>query len=70
MTGKIRLHSALLDVIVCPITKKSLIYDHDNQELISVEAGLAYPIIDGVPILLVEKARKIIHRQDIPNPEE
>lgn len=51
--------SELLKILVCPVTKKSLQYDKHNQELISTEAGLAYPVKDGIPILLVERARKI-----------
>ena len=49
----------LLKILVCPLTKQSLIYDKDEQELISLKAGLAFPIIDGVPIMLVDKAIKI-----------
>ena len=49
----------LLKMLVCPKTKGPLIYDKKNQELISKKAGLAYPIEDGIPILLIEKARKI-----------
>lgn len=51
--------SELLKIIVCPVTKKSLKYDRQSQELISEDAGLAYPIKDGIPILLIDKARKI-----------
>jgi len=49
----------LLKTLVCPKTKGLLTYDKKNQELISKKAGLAYPIEDGIPILLIEKARKI-----------
>ena len=49
----------LLKTLVCPKTKGSLTYDKKKQELISKKAGLAYPIEDGIPILLIEKARKI-----------
>ena len=48
-----------LKILICPKTKGALIYDKKNQELISKKAGLAYPIEDGIPILLIEKARKI-----------
>lgn len=51
------LDRCLLDVLVCPLTKKSLIYDRDKEELVSPSAGLAYPIRDGIPIMLVEEAR-------------
>ncbi len=48
----------LLKMLVCPKTKGPLIYDRNKQELISKKAGLAYPIEDGIPIMLIEKARK------------
>lgn len=51
--------SHLLTLLVCPVTKGSLVYDPVQQELISKAAGLAFPIRDGVPILLLEEARKI-----------
>jgi uncharacterized protein YbaR (Trm112 family) len=49
----------LLEILVCPLTKTRLRYDRDAQELISDAAGLAYPIRDGVPIMLVEEAREV-----------
>jgi len=49
----------LLKILVCPKTKGELIYDKKKQELISKKAGLAYPIEDGIPVMLIEKARKI-----------
>jgi uncharacterized protein YbaR (Trm112 family) len=49
----------LLEILVCPLTKEPLIYDRDAQELISTKAGLAYPIRDGIPIMLVDEARQI-----------
>jgi len=49
----------LLDILVCPITKGPLKYDKNKSELISEEAGLAFPIEDGIPIMLVDKARHI-----------
>jgi uncharacterized protein YbaR (Trm112 family) len=49
----------LLEILVCPMTKTRLRYDEAAQELISDSAGLAYPIRDGVPIMLVEEAREI-----------
>lgn len=51
----------LLDILVCPVTKSPLKYDKENQELISKQAGLAFPIRDGIPIMLVEEARKLSH---------
>ena len=47
----------LLEVLVCPVTHGPLTYDRDRQELISLSANLAYPIRDGVPIMLPEEAR-------------
>ena len=49
----------LLEILVCPITKTRLEYDAEAQELISRTAGLAYPIRDGIPIMLVDEARKL-----------
>jgi len=49
----------LLEILVCPITKTALTYDKDKQELISVKAKLAFPIRDGIPIMLAEEARKL-----------
>ena len=49
----------LLEILVCPRTKKSLVYDRERQELVSRAAGLAYPIRDGVPVMLEDEARKL-----------
>lgn len=49
----------LLERLVCPATRTRLRYDEERQELVSDEAGLAYPVRDGVPVLLVEEARRI-----------
>ena len=49
----------LLEILVCPLTKTSLHYDETAQELISEKAKLAYPIRDGIPIMLVEEARHL-----------
>lgn len=49
----------LLEILVCPLTKGPLRYDREKQELISEKAGLAYPIRDGIPIMLVDEARKL-----------
>jgi uncharacterized protein YbaR (Trm112 family) len=49
----------LLEILVCPMTKGPLRYDEAAQELISDQAGLAYPIRDGIPIMLVDEARKL-----------
>jgi len=47
----------LLEILVCPLTKGPLRYDRGRQELVSVQAGLAYPIRDGIPIMLADEAR-------------
>jgi len=49
----------LLEILVCPLTKGQLIYDRERQELISKKAGLAYPIRDGIPVMLAEEARAL-----------
>jgi uncharacterized protein YbaR (Trm112 family) len=49
----------LLEILVCPITKGPLEYDREAQELISRQAGLAYPIRDGIPIMLPDEARQL-----------
>ena len=49
----------LVRMLVCPATRTGLRYDHAAQELVSDEAGLAYPIRDGVPVLLIEAARRV-----------
>lgn len=49
----------LLEILVCPLTKEALHYDRERQELISKGAGLAYPIRDGIPIMLPDEARKV-----------
>lgn len=50
----------LLEILVCPITKTTLEYDRERQELVSRAARLAFPIRDGIPILLEEEARRIV----------
>jgi len=49
----------LLEILVCPLTKGPLSYDRAKQELVSPQAGLAYPIRDGIPIMLVDEARQL-----------
>ena len=49
----------LLDLLVCPVTKGALIYDKEKGELISKSARLAYPIRDGIPVMLEDEAREI-----------
>ncbi|MFC0410131.1 Trm112 family protein [Roseomonas elaeocarpi] len=49
----------LLEILVCPVTKGPLRYDRENGELVSEQAGLAYPIRDGIPIMLPDEARRL-----------
>ncbi len=49
----------LLQILVCPVTKGPLIYNKASNELISKSAGLAYPIRDGIPVMLEDEARKL-----------
>lgn len=49
----------LLEILVCPVTKARLEYDAEKQELVSKAAGLAYPIRDGIPIMLPDEAREL-----------
>jgi hypothetical protein len=49
----------LLEILVCPVTRSALTYDREAGELISKSAGLAYPIRDGVPIMLPDEARQL-----------
>ena len=49
----------LLEILVCPLTKGPLQYDREKQELVSRNAKLAYPIRDGIPIMLVDEAREL-----------
>ncbi len=59
MEGTSELDPRLLEILVCPLTKAPLRYDREAQELISEQAGLAYPIRDGIPIMLVDEARPL-----------
>jgi uncharacterized protein YbaR (Trm112 family) len=54
-----RIDPRLLEILVCPLTRSTLEYDAANQELISRAARLAYPIRDGIPIMLPDEARRI-----------
>jgi uncharacterized protein YbaR (Trm112 family) len=56
---RVPLDPRLLEVLVCPVTKGPLVYDRAANELISRAAGLAYPIRDGIPIMLAEEARRL-----------
>ena len=49
----------LLDILVCPVTKGPVIYDKERKELLSLSARLAYPVRDGIPVMLPQEARQI-----------
>jgi uncharacterized protein YbaR (Trm112 family) len=53
------LDKKLLSILVCPVSRSPLIYDRDGEELISLSSGLAYPIRDGIPVMLEAEARQI-----------
>ena len=57
--SKRRVDPKLLEILVCPLTKDPLRYDPEREELISDRAGLAYPIRDGIPIMLADEARSL-----------
>ena len=54
-----RVDPKLLELLVCPLTKGRLSYDREHNELVSEKARLAYPIRDGIPIMLVSEARRL-----------
>ena len=49
----------MIEALVCPITQGGLVYEHETQELVSKGAKLAFPIRDGIPIMLVDEARRL-----------
>ena len=57
------MNKKLLDILACPVTKGSLIYDKQAQELVSKSARLAYPIKDGTPVMLEEEARTLTQEE-------
>lgn len=59
MSDNQKLDPALLHLLVCPVSHGPLSYDEKARELISKEAGLAYPVRDGIPIMLADEARKL-----------
>ncbi len=59
MDAAVPIDPRLLEILVCPVTKGPLEYDRDKNELISRSANLAYPIRDGIPIMLPEEARQL-----------
>ena len=56
---EVEIDPKLLEILVCPLTKGRLEYNKEKQELVSFEAGLAYPIREGIPIMLVDEARQL-----------
>jgi uncharacterized protein len=56
----------LLAILVCPLTRTALRFDEEAQELISDEAGLAYPVRGGVPVLIIDEARLLLSRVSSP----
>ena len=66
MPGTNAVDPKLLEILVCPVTKGTLRYDAHAGELVSEAAGLAYPIRDGIPIMLVDEARRIDSAQGSP----
>ena len=60
----------LLEILVCPVTHGRLEFDRERGELISQNAGLAYPIRDGVPIMLPEEARRLDPSPPVPPPAD
>ncbi len=59
MTEGTAVDRRMLESLVCPVTQATLIYDSDRQELVSKAAHLAFPIRDGIPIMLVSEAREV-----------
>ncbi len=59
MPGSVEVDPLLLELLVCPVTKGPLDYDREAGELVSRSAGLAFPIRDGIPIMLVDEARAL-----------
>lgn len=55
----LKFDTKLLEILVCPVSKGTLEYDEEKQELISKNVSLAFPIRDGIPVMLVEEARKL-----------
>lgn len=57
----------LLEILVCPVSKGPLVYDEKKQELISRSERLAYPIRDGIPVMLVDEARRLEPDEELPS---
>jgi uncharacterized protein YbaR (Trm112 family) len=65
-TPPVAVDPELLEILVCPLTKGPLRYDRERGELVSDQAGLAYPVRDGIPIMLVDEARRLDDDDPIP----
>jgi uncharacterized protein YbaR (Trm112 family) len=63
-----RVDRKLLEILVCPLTKGPLRYNSERNELVSERAGLAYPIRDGIPIMLIDEARRIDDHPPVRGP--
>jgi uncharacterized protein YbaR (Trm112 family) len=59
MTDRVEVDRRMLEALVCPLTQAPLRYDAERQELISAPARLAYPIREGIPIMLIDEAREL-----------
>ncbi|MEZ5776795.1 MAG: Trm112 family protein [Paracoccaceae bacterium] len=59
MTDEVKPDRRMLEALVCPLTQAALSYDAEKQELVSKPAKLAFPIRDGIPIMLIDEARKL-----------
>lgn len=59
MTEQNQFDPKMLEALVCPVTRSTLTYDKDKQELVSKAAGLAFPIRGGIPVMLIDEAREI-----------
>ena len=57
MTNRVKYDRRMIEALVCPLTQDTLEYNEENQELISKSAGLAFPIRNGIPIMLADEAR-------------
>ncbi len=60
----------LLSILVCPVSKAPLVYDKDNQELVCKASGLAYPVRDGIPVMLESEARRLKADEQSTKPAE
>lgn len=58
-SGQARADRRMLEFLVCPVTRGPLVYDSERQELVSRGAGLAYPIQNGIPVMVIDEARKL-----------